>query len=168
MRDILVKDWPGLDPATAKLLQENDIDSLKLFIECVRYKEWRKRLLAAGLKKRRILALGKDAERRIAALPEVTIHGVIGCNFATSTEGVEWAVYENGKTGCEGPHTLENGDHLVVRDKDGTIRFDGIIRPDYKKGWEPDDWASLFFPPDIQGKQGPPLRAVLTVNKKKK
>ena len=193
MRDIAVKDWPGLDPAIIKLLEENYIYTLKAFIDAAGDKERRKRLRAAGLKSARVTALRKQARRLIADLPEVVINGILEGFFETGTEGVMWAVYEDGKTGYEGLQILEAGDRLQVYDENGEVRFDGLIQPDYEKGWreypmnpgngqpcalgmwihwtqegwEPDDWAALFFRPNLRENPGPALRAVLTINKKK-
>jgi hypothetical protein len=114
------------------------------------------------------------------------IRGVLDGYFETGTEGVLWAVVENGKAGYDALHILEDGDRLVVRDG-RKAEFEGIIKLDRKVGWaeypknpghgqqqalgmwvhgiqsgfEPDDWAGLFF-------RKRPLRATLTKRCKKK
>jgi len=97
--------------------------------------------------------------------------------FETGTEGVCWAVYEDGKTGYEGLHFIETGQHLKVWDPtNGRSVFDELICLDTKigrrlltdfhpgamkgirqqcalgmwvhgiqSGWDPDEWAKLFF-----------------------
>lgn len=198
MRDIRVMDWPGLDPKVAKALCERVFaPTLKRFLAlCEHDLESLKALkAAAGLSDEDVEAMREDAKRLLDALPEVVVHGVLEDFFETGTEGVCWAVYEDGKQGYDGLHLLERGDHLRVTDETGAVRFEGFIEPDFGKGWteyprnpgygqpcalgmwihwtqagwEPDDWAALFMRPHLAdgALRGPPLRAVLTMNKKR-
>jgi hypothetical protein len=194
MRDIAVKDWPGLDAGTVKKLERCFVFSLKGFIAASQDRKRRAHLKAAGMKDRLIDVLARQAMLLIAALPEVTIHGILHGHIENTTEGVVWAVYQDGMSGYDGLHCLEKGDHLQVYDEDGEVRFDGFIEPNYTKGWreyprnpghgkpcalgmwvqwtqmawEPDDWARLFMRPHLREGKGPALRAVLTINKKRK
>lgn len=195
--DILVKDWPGLDAATIETLKKRYFSTLKTFHRATEHEEGREALREEGLTDARIDALRDDARRHLDALPEVVIHGVLEDFFETGTEGVCWSVYEDGKQGYDGLHVLGGGEHLRVTDETGAVRFEGFIEPDTKKGWvayasnapdenygqptalgmwihwtqsgwEPDDWAALFFRPHMRDhRKGPPLRAVLTYNKKR-
>lgn len=194
MRDIAIKDWPGLDPEIAeKLGKELYISSLKQFLYGSGRKADRKKLTESiGLTDAWIRAMRKEARRLLAALPEVKILGVLEGFFETGTEGYVWTVYEDGKQGYDGLHGIEAGDHLHATDEKGDVRFEGIIKPDFRKGWrrypmnpkygqpcalglwihwtqegwEPDDWARLFMRPDLRVGKGPALRAVLTINPK--
>jgi len=195
--DILVKDWPGLDAETIGKIAARYIGTLKGFLAASEDDEWLAWASDEGLTPQRVAELRDDAERHLAALPEVVIHGVLMDFFETGTEGVCWAVYEDGKQGYDGLHLLGKGNHLRVTDEHAVVRFEGYIEPDAEKGWmeypgrpgegygqpcalgmwvhwtqsgwEPDDWASLFFRPHLVDpeKKGPPLRAVLTYNKKR-
>lgn len=194
MRDIVVNDWPGLDAETIGILRANLMYSLKSFLGMSARKEYRQLLLDAGLTETRIRAMRKEARRLLDALPEVTVRGVLEGYVETGTEGYEWAVYEDGKRGYEGLHLIEQGDYLRVCDENGEVRFEGFIRQDFKagwmeyplnpgygqpsalglwihwtqKGWTPDDWAALFMRPYLRDeRKGPPLRAELTMNRKK-
>lgn len=89
----------------------------------------------------------------------------------TGTEGVLWAVIEDGKQGYDGLNILKEGDCLTIWNEDGSIAFCGLIQPNYtigyqpyplnpqngqpaalgmwvhwtQDGWQPDDWARLFI-----------------------
>jgi hypothetical protein len=103
--------------------------------------------------------------------PVTSIHkGVLNAFFETGTEGLIWALEEDGNRGWDGLHFLKEGDHLRVTSPDGAVLFDGTIVPDRdvgkqprfpgspweqpvalgcwvhwtQNGWTPDDWASLF------------------------
>ncbi|MEK7546177.1 MAG: hypothetical protein AAB554_03845 [Patescibacteria group bacterium] len=194
MRDILVEDWPGLDEETVDIFMTSGIITLKRFLDLSARKDYQQRLFEAGLDLYRLRALRREARRLIANLPEVVIRGVLKEYFETGTAGVCWAVYEDGKSGYESLHLLETGDYLRVTDETGTVRFEGYIVEDCHKGWreypanpgygqpcalghwihwtqggwEPDEWAALFLRQYLlDERKGPPLRAVLTLNKKR-
>ncbi len=184
--DILVKDWPGLDAETMRKLLDHYVNTLKAFLRSSEEEEWLEVAQADGLTNERIAALRTEAQQRLAALPEVRILGKLHAFAETGSEGFGWAVYEDGKTGYEGLHLLEDGHHLTVTDATGAVRFEGFIASDHRTGWqeyplrpgeglgqpvalgfwvwwiqagwEPDVWAQLFFDEH---------RAVLTYNKKK-
>jgi hypothetical protein len=116
------------------------------------------------------------------------IEGVLEGYFETGTEGIIWAVYDETKTGYDDLHVLDDGDELVVLGDDGNPIWSGKIRFDYEigyrpypmnpefgqqcargcwvhgiqDGFQPDDWADLFF------RRGglPPYRALLTKGKR--
>lgn len=195
--DILVKDWPGLDAETVETLKRRYFSTLRNFLRATEFEEGREALREEGVSDERIDALRIDARRHLDALPEIVVHGILEDFFETGTEGVCWSVYEDGKQGYEGLHLLGEGHHLRVTDETGTVRFEGSIEPDCEKGWmeypgrpgegygqpcalgmwihwtqagwEPDDWAALFFRPYLtdEKERGPKLRAVLTYNKKR-
>lgn len=99
--------------------------------------------------------------------------GVLSRYKAPETEWVtHWNLLEDGKIGFDARVPIEAGDHLKVFTEDGLVLFDDIINPDYRagwtellsgygapralgrsvcwtqRGWEPDDWAKLFFRAD--------------------
>jgi hypothetical protein len=99
------------------------------------------------------------------------IDGTLEAFFETGTEGIWWSVYENGKEGYDGLNTIESGDWLTVKNLEGKILFRGLIQRDNfsgwtrypmnpdcgqpaalgrwihwtQAGWQPNDWAKLFF-----------------------
>lgn len=111
----------------------------------------------------------------------------------TGTEGMCWMLIEDGKFGYDALVNIENGDRLKIYRLDNTVAFDAVIRPDYKagwtefpqnpgygqpsalgywihwtqKGWNPDDWAALFFNYNIKTREKSDgyLRAELTKKK---
>lgn len=100
----------------------------------------------------------------------MAIRGKLEAYFETGTEGVLWAVYEDGKQGYDGLHILQQDDLLKIFGKDGSVVFSGRIDQDRQTGWapypfgngngqpvalgmwvhwtqrgyQPDDWARLF------------------------
>lgn len=114
---------------------------------------------------------------RDKAKAKTSIVGKLEGFFETGTEGVCWAVYEDGKTGYEGLHFIKTGQHLKVWDPtNGRSVFDERVVLDTKigrrlltdfnpqamkgvkqqcalemwvhgiqTGWDPDEWAKLFF-----------------------
>jgi hypothetical protein len=70
-----------------------------------------------------------------------TINGRLEGFYEQGTEGVCWAVYEDGKTGYEGLYILKNGNHLVVWDENDAVVFDGIIDLEYESNWKPYEWT---------------------------
>jgi len=117
-----------------------------------------------------------------------TYRGVLSPWFETGTEGIVWTLYEDGKKGYDAMRIIENGDRLKVWRESGEIVFDGEIVEDHKagweeypgrpgfgqpsalgywihwtqRGWEPDNWAALFFNEYMDGDNAKPLRAELT------
>lgn len=67
----------------------------------------------------------------------VTVYGVTECYAETGTEGVYWAVYEEGKEYFEGLHLIDEGDRLTIYGDDEQVLFDGIIVYDRITGWRP-------------------------------
>lgn len=108
---------------------------------------------------------------------KTSIVGKLEGFFETGSEGVNWAIYEDGKKGYEGLHFIETGEHLKLWDPvTGRSVFDERICFDWKigrrlltdfhpaavkgvrqqcalgmwvngiqTGWDPDEWAKLFF-----------------------
>lgn len=98
--------------------------------------------------------------------------------FETGTEGVIWILLKDGEEGYDAFCSIDEGDRITVFNEDNTILYQGIIDPDEETGWaeyplnpgngqqvalgmwvhwiqagfNPDDWAGLFF-------HNPPLRA---------
>lgn len=52
--------------------------------------------------------------------------------FETGTEGIYWAVYEDGKQGYDALNIIENGNHLKIIDQNNNVMFDGIVKLDFK------------------------------------
>jgi hypothetical protein len=119
-----------------------------------------------------------------------TYLGILAPSFETGDEGTCWILSEDGKSGYDAEVNLDNGDHLKIFNSDGTVAFDGVIDQDHEagwteyprnsghgqpsalgiwilwtqKGWNPDDWAALFFNYDIKNQKRSEgyLRAELT------
>ena len=119
-----------------------------------------------------------------------TLKGYIDQYFETGCEGIMWYFWEDNKKWPELLHEPDDGDHLKVLGENGEILFDATIERDHKtgwkpynpkkpkrggqqialgcwvhwiqKGWEPDEWAKLFFHQYLIGNEGKkPLRAEL-------
>ena len=117
------------------------------------------------------------------------IIGVLEPYFETGTEGTVWSIFEDGKEGYDGLHMIEERDHLTIYGENNEVLFDDDIRCDRQAGWteyplnpgngqpsalglwihwtqagwQPDDWAKLFFHPYLQGNEDKTaLRAELT------
>jgi hypothetical protein len=71
----------------------------------------------------------------------MTVDGRLEPFYETGTEGVIWAVYEDGKSGYEGLHLMEDGDHLTVWNDEGVVIFQGKIDLDREVGWMPFPWT---------------------------
>ncbi len=123
----------------------------------------------------------KTVKLRKKDFDSIKYYGVISSFFETGCEGMEWFFYEDGRVGYEGLRSIENGDHLLIFEEDGTVIFDDKIVQDREagwkwrskkfkikqpsalgfwihwtqKGWKPDNWAKLFL-------RKPHLRAELT------
>ena len=109
--------------------------------------------------------------------------------FETGCEGIIWSLVEDGKQGYDGLHEIHEGDHLTVFGENNEVLFSGEISCDRRigwmeyplnpghgqpaalgywihwtqRGWQPDDWAKLFFHPYLKGNADKPvLRAELT------
>lgn len=99
----------------------------------------------------------------------MTLHGYIFASGEECLERIIWYFQEDGANW----NYIEEGDHLKITTANGKILFDGIIEPAeitasgwpialghevnwIQKGWDPDEWAKLFF------QSGTPLRAELT------
>ena len=103
---------------------------------------------------------------------ETSIVGILDGYFETGTEGAVWSVYKDGCQGYEGLYTIRDGDRLRVWDPttgrkvlDEVIKFDhkigyqpfpmnpkfgqqvafGMYVHGIQTGWDPDEWARLFF-----------------------
>ncbi len=113
--------------------------------------------------------------------------------FETGTEGMCWLLVEDGKFSYDALVSIDNCDHLKIYNSDDAVAFDGIIDQDHKagwtefpqnpghgqpsalgywihwtqKGWNPDDWAALFFNYNIKTEKRSDgyLRAELTKKK---
>jgi hypothetical protein len=80
-------------------------------------------------------------------MTEQALDGVIFAWMEQGMEGTVWAfqderhvaVDENGepKWSYSGLHVLENGDHLIVFDIDGSIRWQGVVDLDMQVGRDP-------------------------------
>jgi hypothetical protein len=57
--------------------------------------------------------------------------------FETGTEGVIWAVYEDGKQGYDGLNSLKDGDRLKIFASDDSILWEGIVQLEYKRRYRP-------------------------------
>ncbi len=97
--------------------------------------------------------------------------GVLDYYFETGTEGVMWSLMEDGKQGYDALVLLQPGDRLTIYNADGSVLFNDVIKiddetgympypgnPQYgqqaalgywihwiQEGWQPDNWAALFF-----------------------
>lgn len=194
MRDVSLIDWPHLDPdLRAKVEKTYVISSAKSCLDSCARLEYRKHLRAAGITRAETLSLWRQAREIVANLPEVAIRGTLEDFFETGCEGVMWAVYEDGKSGYDALNILEQDDWLRITDEHGKVLFEGFIDCDRKKGWheypmnpghgqpcalgmwihwtqkgwEPDDWARLFFRRHLIDNPGPALRAELVINRKR-
>ena len=90
--------------------------------------------------------------------------------FETGLEGVVWAIEPDGAVGFD-LKVIHEGDHLTIVDRDGAIRWQGVIECDretgkiprptnpeflqqtalgfwihwVQRGFEPDHWAAFFM-----------------------
>lgn len=104
--------------------------------------------------------------------------------FETGCEGMMWTLIQDNMKGYEAILFLKEGDHLVVFGDNEIILFDGKIKTNREigwaeyplnpghgqptalgywihwtqEGWQPDDWARLFF-------HNPALKAELNRDK---
>jgi hypothetical protein len=110
-----------------------------------------------------------------------TYKGMLHNFFETGCEGMMWVLIQDNMKGYEALVDINEGDYLKIFNEDGSVIFDGVIKEDHEigyakyplnpeygqpaalgywihwtqSGWQPDDWARLFF-------HSPPLRAELT------
>lgn len=104
-------------------------------------------------------------------MPHLTVYeGVIFPFFETGTEGLLWALQQNGACGYEGLVCLGEGDLVTIHSPQGELLFEGLIKKDHQtgaipryegdpcsqvtalgywahwsqEGWAPDSWAKLF------------------------
>ena len=68
-----------------------------------------------------------------------TIKGKLEPFFETGTEGVIWSVFEDGKEGYDGLHTLHDGDYLVVFDPMDPLKlvWEGNISLEWERNYRP-------------------------------
>lgn len=126
-------------------------------------------------------------------LPRIKINGVL-CPFF---ETVVWSVMviENGKQVYDDLYEITEGDYLAIYGENNEILFDEEIICDFQAGWtaypdnpfgqgqpsalgywihwtqhgwQPDDWAALFFHQYKIGSNGKPLRAELITYARKR
>ena len=67
------------------------------------------------------------------------IRGRLESYWETGTEGVRWALEEDGKPGYDGLHALRDGDRLTVYadDEGNTVLWEGVVELEYKRLWRP-------------------------------
>jgi hypothetical protein len=66
------------------------------------------------------------------------IEGKLEAFFETGTEGIIWSVYEDGKEGYDGLHSLEDGDYLMVfHPDDDSLVWEGNISLEYVRNYRP-------------------------------
>lgn len=99
------------------------------------------------------------------------IEGKLFAKPSFRTNEYHWTVYGDGYGGHRRVHEIKEGDHLIVFRLDGTVHFSGYIKKDteiasiprpnhpelpqqfalgcwvywIQEGWNPDEWALLFF-----------------------
>lgn len=57
--------------------------------------------------------------------------------FETGTEGVLWSLYDEKNKGYESLHILKNGDYLKVFNENNTIHWEGEVKLEYKRNYQP-------------------------------
>lgn len=65
------------------------------------------------------------------------IKGKLDPFFETGTEGVLWSLYDENNKGYESLHVLKNGDYLKVFNENNTIYWEGEIKLEYKRNYQP-------------------------------
>src|ERR1035437_4635359 len=68
-----------------------------------------------------------------------TIKGELEPFFETGTEGIIWAVYEDGKEGYNGLHILKKGDSLTIFSPENPeiVEWEGDIDLEYERNYQP-------------------------------
>ncbi|MBU6415107.1 hypothetical protein KGQ34_02610 [Patescibacteria group bacterium] len=125
---------------------------------------------------------------------KIKVSGVLCPYFETGCEGIVWSVIKDGKESYDNLYTIRQGDLFTVYGENDEILFDGEIICDFQAGWtaypndpfghgqpsalgywihwtqhgwQPDDWAKLFFHEYMEGTtNGKPLRAELVTYKR--
>lgn len=114
---------------------------------------------------------GESEPAKLPHNPLTKYEGKLFAWFETGTEGLVWAIQEDGKEGYDGLVPIRPGDLLTITAPDGRKLFEAEINCDYKTGWQPrwegaehgqpvakgywihwtqhgwspDDWAELFL-----------------------
>ena len=105
-------------------------------------------------------------------MPHLKVYeGILFPFFETGTEGLVWALQQDGVCGYEGLVCLGEDDLVTIRSAKGEVLFEGAIKKDYatgaipryegathtqvtalgywvhwsQAGFAPDDWAKLFL-----------------------
>lgn len=67
----------------------------------------------------------------------IRIIGVLEAFHETGSEGIRWAVIDNGAMGYASLHILEDGDYLFIEDGNKGIEWEGTVHLDYEMARRP-------------------------------